>query len=116
METTLTDHSRWPRGMCREHISTVKLAGGFTHICLKVMNRRASWPDSAEACMERETQRQFGETHGQMCVLKESSMKVGTACQAFSAVAMEISKDCVTVTISVWLHDRSSCKPLDGNS
>ena len=63
--------------MCREHISTVKLAGGFTHICLKVMNR-ASRPDSAEACMERETRRQFGETWSD--VLKESSMKVGVAC------------------------------------
>ena len=46
-------------------------------------------------------------------VLKESSMKVGTACPAFSAVVMEISKDCVMVTTSVWWHDRSSCKPFE---
>ena len=26
---------------------------------------------------------------------------------------MEISKDCVMVMTSVWLHDRSSCKPLE---
>ena len=32
MKTTLTDHSRWPRGMCRERTSTVKLAGGFTFL------------------------------------------------------------------------------------
>ena len=45
------------------------------------MNRRASWPDSAEACMEGETERQFGKTRSE--VLKESSMKVGVACFAF---------------------------------
>ena len=69
--------------MCRGHISAVKFAGGFKHICLKAVNRRASWPHSAEACMERETQRQFGETHCQKEVLKETSMKVGVACPAF---------------------------------
>ena len=31
------------------------------------MSRRRNWPDSAGACMERDTQRQFGETHGQKC-------------------------------------------------
>ena len=67
METSLTVHSRWPRRMCREHTSMVKLAGGFTHIYLKDMSKLASWPDFAGACMERETRRQFGETHGQMC-------------------------------------------------
>ena len=66
MKTTLTDHSRWPRGMCQERISTVKLAGGFTHFYLKDTNKLASWPDFAEACAERVTQRQSGETHGQM--------------------------------------------------
>ena len=67
MKTTLTDHTRWPRGMCRERTSTVKLAGGFTHFYLKDMNKLASWPDFAEACTERVMQRQSGETHGQMC-------------------------------------------------
>ena len=46
-------------------------------------------------------------------VLKESSMKVGLLAPLSFAVAMEISKDCVMVTTSVWLHDRSSCKPLE---
>ena len=63
----VTVHSRWPRGMCREHTFMVKLAGGFTRIYLKDMSKLASWPDFAEACTERVTQRQFGETHGQMC-------------------------------------------------
>ena len=67
METTLTVHSKWPRGMCREHTSMVKLAGGFTRTYLTDMSKLASWPDFAGACMERVTQRQFGETHGQMC-------------------------------------------------
>ena len=30
-------------------------------------SKLASWPDFAEACTERGTQRQSGETHGQMC-------------------------------------------------
>ena len=37
-------------GMYRERTSTVKLAGGFTHVYLKDMSRRASWPDFAGAC------------------------------------------------------------------
>ena len=68
---------------CQERTSTVKFAGGFTRIYLEDMSKLASWLDFAEACTERVTQRQSGKTHGQMCVLKESSMKVGTACQAF---------------------------------
>ena len=80
VETTLTDHPKWPRGMCREHTYMVKLAGGFTHFYLKDMNKLARWPDFAEACTERVTQRQSGETWSD--VLKESSMKVGTACPA----------------------------------
>ena len=55
---------------CRSRLvctSTVKLAGGFTHFYLKDMSKLASWPDFAEACTERVTQRQSGETHGQMC-------------------------------------------------
>ena len=59
----------------------VKLAGGFTRFYLKDINKLASWPDFAEACTERVTQRQSGETWSD--VLKESSMKVGTACPAF---------------------------------
>ena len=70
METMLTVHSRWPRGMCREHISMVKLAGGFTHINLKDMSKLASWPDFAEACTELVTQRQFGR-HMVRCVERE---------------------------------------------
>ena len=66
----------------RERTFSVKLAGGLTHISLKGMNRRASWPDSAGACMERETQRPiWGDTWSE--VLKDGSMKVGTACPAF---------------------------------
>ena len=57
METVQTVFLRWQRGMYRERTSVVKLAGGSTHIFLKDMSRRASWPDSAGACMERETQR-----------------------------------------------------------
>ena len=60
-------HSRWPRGMCRERTSMVKLAGGFTHFYLKDMSKLASWPDFAEACTERVMQRESVETHGQMC-------------------------------------------------
>ena len=67
METTQTVRLTWQHGMCRERTSTVKHAGGSTHISLKDMSRRASWPDFAGACMERETQSQFGETHGQKC-------------------------------------------------
>ena len=62
MDTTQTVRLRWQRGTCRERSSTVKLAGD-----LKDMSKLASWPDFAGACMERETQRQFGETLGQKC-------------------------------------------------
>ena len=44
METTLMVHSRWPRGMCRERTSTVKLAGGFARFYLEDMSKLASWP------------------------------------------------------------------------
>ena len=53
--------------MCRERTSMVKLAGGFRRIYLKDMSKLASWQDFAEACTERVKQRQFWETHGQMC-------------------------------------------------
>ena len=65
METTQTVRLRWQRGMCRERISAVKLAGGSTR--LKDMSKLASWPDFAGACMERVMQRKFGETFGQNC-------------------------------------------------
>ena len=67
MKITLTDHSRWPREMCRERTSTVKLASRFTHFYLKDMSKLASWPDFAEVCTDRVTQRESGETHGLMC-------------------------------------------------
>ena len=82
METTLTDHSRWPCGMCRGRTSTMKLASGFIHFYVKDMSKLASWPDFAGTCMERKTQRQFGETLWSE-VLTDGSMKVGTACSAF---------------------------------
>ena len=56
-----------PFEMATWDVSRVKLAGGFTRFCLKDMNKLASWPGFAEACTERVTQRQSGETHGQMC-------------------------------------------------
>ena len=61
METTLTVHSRWPRGMCRERTFMVNFAGGFTRVYLKDMSKLASWPDFPEACWERVTQRRSGE-------------------------------------------------------
>ena len=45
----------------------VKLESGSTRFNLSDMRKLASWPDSVGACMERETQRQFGETLGQKC-------------------------------------------------
>ena len=66
MEIMRTVHLRWQRWMYRERTLTVKVAGRFTHIFLKDMNRRASWPDSAGVCMVHEMQ-QFGETRGQKC-------------------------------------------------
>ena len=39
----------------------------FALIYLKDMSKKASWPDFAGARMEREMQRQFGETLGQKC-------------------------------------------------
>ena len=45
-------------------------------------------------------------------VLKDGSMKVGTACPAFFCSHDGDLKDCVMVTTSVWGHDGSSCKSL----
>ena len=87
-------------GMCREHISAVKLTGGFTHFYVKVMSKVASWPDSAEACMERETQRQFGERHGQKC-WNSVQWKSEWSALLSSVATMENWKVCVMVTISV---------------
>ena len=82
MGTTQTVRLRWHRGMGRERTSTVKLAGRSARVYLKDMSKLASWPDFAGACMERETQRQFGETLGLKC-RRMVPMKVGTACPAF---------------------------------
>ena len=49
------------------HTCTAMPTGGSTHNFLKRTNRRANWPDSAEACMDREMQRQSGEPRGQQC-------------------------------------------------
>ena len=78
MKTTLTDHSRWPRGMCRERTSTVKLAvdlpegheqvGKLAKLCRSMYGTR----DAASI---------WGNTWSD--VLKKSSMKVGSACPAF---------------------------------
>ena len=67
MEIMRMVHLEWQRGTCRERTFTAKLAGGSTQTFLKDTNRRVSWPDCARVCMERETQRQFGETLGQKC-------------------------------------------------
>ena len=75
METTLTVHSRWPRGMCREHTSMVMLAGGFTRIYLKDMSKLARLCRSMYGTCDAASI--WGDTWTD--VLKESSMKVGTA-------------------------------------
>ena len=54
-------------GCVRSALARRSLAGGCTHTCLKGVNRRANWPDSAGAVTEREMQRQSEETHGQKC-------------------------------------------------
>ena len=71
METMLTVHSTWPRGTCRERTSVVKLAGGFTRFHLKDVSKYGT----------RDAASIRGDTRSD--VLKESSMKVGTACPAF---------------------------------
>ena len=97
MNTTLTDHSRWPRGMCRERTSTVKLAGGFIHFL----------PEGHEQVgkLARLCRSMYGTRDAH-----ESRNRVPSFLLQF---AMEISKDCAMVMTSVWLHDRSSCKPLE---
>ena len=79
METTLTVHSRWPRGMCRERTSMVKWiytflpegheqVGKLARLCRSMYGTR----DAASI---------WGDTWSE--VLKDGSMKVGTACPAF---------------------------------
>ena len=77
------NHADVPFDMATWDVSRAHFNGacGFTHIFLKDTNRRASWPDSAGACMERETQRQFGDIWSE--VLKDGSTKVGTGCPVF---------------------------------
>ena len=79
MKITLTDHTRWPRGMCRERTSTVKLAGGFTHFYLKDMSNVGKLARLCRSMYGTRDPASIWERHGQ----KESSMKVGTACPAF---------------------------------
>ena len=79
METMLTVQSRWPRGMCRGHISVVKLAGGLPHFYLKDMSKLARLCRSMYG--RRDAASIWGDTWPD--VLKESSMIVGTACPAF---------------------------------
>ena len=109
METTLTDHSRWPRGMCRERTTTVKLECAFTHFYQKDVSKLAR--NCRSMYGTRDVASIWGDTWSD--VLQESSMKVGTACPAFFCSCDGISKDCATVMTSVWLHDRSSCKPQE---
>ena len=66
------NHADDPFEMARWDVSRAHFYGEarrwiYTYPHLKDMSRRASWPDFAEACTERVTQRQFAETHGQMC-------------------------------------------------
>ena len=82
MEITRTGRLRWQRGMCHDRTCTAMPPGRSTHIFLKGTNRRTTWPNSAGACTACEMQRQSGrDTWSE--VLKDGSMKVGTACLAF---------------------------------
>ena len=81
MELTRTDRWRWQRGMSQEHTCTAMPAGASTPIFFKATSKRASWPDSGRACIEREMQHQFGEMWSE--VLKNGSLNIGTACSAF---------------------------------
>ena len=82
MEITQMVRLRWQRGMCRERTFTVKLADGSAHIYLKDMSKRASWPDFAGSMYgTRDAASSWGDTWSE--VLKDVSMKVGTACPAF---------------------------------
>ena len=82
METMLTVRSKWPRGMCRERTSMVMLAGGFTRFLPEGHEQVGKL---ARLCRSmygtRDAASIWGETWSD--VLKESSMKVGTACPAF---------------------------------
>ena len=83
LEITLTDHSRWSRGMCRERIFTVKFAGGL-HILTR--NEGLEQIDKlVKFCRSMYGMRGAASVWGDAWsdVLKENSMKVGTACPAF---------------------------------
>ena len=81
METTQTVRFRWQRGMYRERTSMVKLAGGSTHL----PQTHEQKGKLARLCRSmygtRDAASIWGDTWSD--VLKESSMKVGTACLAF---------------------------------
>ena len=64
METTLTVHSRWPRGMCRERTSTEKIAGWIDTFPPAEGHEQVGKLAALTECV---TQRLSGETHGRMC-------------------------------------------------
>ena len=66
-------------GCVPERTSTVKLGGGFTHFYLKDMNKLARLCRSMYGT--RDAASIWGDVGSD--VLKESSMKVGSACPAF---------------------------------
>ena len=67
METTQTVRNKMATwDVSRAHFYGEARRWIYTYLP-KDMIKLASWPDFAGACMERETQRQFGETHGQKC-------------------------------------------------
>ena len=68
METTMMVHSRWPRVICRERLEGHEQVGKVARLCRSMYGTR----DAASI---------WGDTWSD--VLKESSMKVGTACPAF---------------------------------
>ena len=82
METTQTVRLRWPRGMCRERTSTVKLAGGLHTYLLEGQEQKGKL---ARLCRSmygtRDAASIWGDTWSE--VLKDGSMKVGTAFPAF---------------------------------
>ena len=82
METMLTVHAKWQRGMCRERTSVVKLAGGFTHFPPEGHEQVGKLARFCRTMFgTRDAASIWGGTWSD--VLKESSMKVGTACPAF---------------------------------
>ena len=78
-KTTQTVRLRWQRGTYRERTSTVKLAGGSTHIYLKDIGKLARLCRSMYGT--RDAASIWGDARSE--VLKDGSMKVGTACSTF---------------------------------